>query len=103
MNKILLLLTCVPFFAAGQTPVLPSLPEANDNIKFVADFATITSFDKLLKHFEGRTVYIDLWATWCGPCVEEFKHKDGLNAFVKEHDIDVLYISMDEDKNDEKW
>jgi thiol-disulfide isomerase/thioredoxin len=36
--------------------------------------------------FKGKTVFLNLWATWCGPCVAELPS------------IDALYGKMDKDK-----
>lgn len=51
---------------------------------------------KRLSDFKGNPIYMDLWATWCGPCIEESP------AFVelsgKYPDILFLQISRDEQK-----
>ena len=88
--------------------MLPLFVVAQKNVDhgartFVDNYQRINTFEALLKKLEGRTVYIDLWATWCGPCVAEFAHKDELHDFAAKNDIDLLYISMDQDKDDHKW
>ena len=77
--------------------------ELTGNTAFVNDYSKVNSVDELIKKFSGRKVYIDVWATWCGPCRQEFKHKDSLYKLLKEHDITVVYISIDDDKEDDRW
>lgn len=34
----------------------------------------IESFNDLTNKFQGKAIYIDRWASWCTPCIKEFKH-----------------------------
>ena len=43
---------------------------------------------------DGKALLINVWATWCGPCVEEFPIIMGL-AEKHEEDLDVMFISGD--------
>jgi thiol-disulfide isomerase/thioredoxin len=61
------------------------------------------SFAQLLKRFEGKTVLIDIWATWCHPCVEEFNHKASIAPFIKSGALEVLYISIDKPQWEDRW
>lgn len=44
-----------------------------------------------------------MWATWCGPCRDEFAYKDKLDSFLKKNGTDILYLSIDVAERDEKW
>jgi thiol-disulfide isomerase/thioredoxin len=55
-----------------------------------------------LNDFKGKVVYIDVWATWCGPCVAEIPHSKKLKEKYKDKtDIVFLYISFDSEEK--KW
>jgi thiol-disulfide isomerase/thioredoxin len=52
-----------------------------------------------LAAFRGRPLLVNLWATWCGPCVVEMPHLDRLAAAQRDR-IQVLAISQDTDGRD---
>ncbi|UZR98443.1 TlpA family protein disulfide reductase [Chondrinema litorale] len=60
-------------------------------------------FLDLLEQFKGENVFIDVWATWCAPCVEDFKYKSVLKPYIDKEKITVLYISIDKKKWKRKW
>ncbi|HJV77597.1 MAG TPA: TlpA disulfide reductase family protein [Paludibacter sp.] len=51
-----------------------------------------------LNDFKGKYVYIDFWATWCGPCRQEMPGYLKLQSDYKGKDIAFISISIDEDK-----
>lgn len=65
--------------------------------------STITCLEEVVKPFKGKVVYIDVWATWCGPCKEMFQHVPALKEKAKDMDIVYLYISIDRPQAKEAW
>lgn len=51
-----------------------------------------------LKDLKGKYVYIDIWATWCGPCKAEIPHLQQLEKDMKGKKIVFVSISCDENK-----
>jgi thiol-disulfide isomerase/thioredoxin len=58
-------------------------------------FTTLTGETVRLADFRGRPVLINLWATWCGPCVREMPSLDRLQAKLGETGFTILAISQD--------
>jgi thiol-disulfide isomerase/thioredoxin len=57
-----------------------------------------------MKDFKGKVVFIDVWATWCGPCKEQFPHMKTLEEEYKDNsNIVFVGISLDRNKDKEKW
>ena len=55
-----------------------------------------------LKDLKGKAVYIDIWATWCGPCCMEIPFMEKLAEHYKGNDK-IEHISISLDTNDKVW
>ncbi len=75
----------------------------NTDILFIEDAENINSLQDAINAFKGNKIYIDVWASWCGPCIEEFKYKEKLKPYLDSMDIKILYLSIDKEVNAEKW
>lgn len=52
------------------------------------------------KDFAGKYIYIDVWASWCGPCVRESKFYKEIATKFKGKNIAFVSISVDENKDE---
>jgi peroxiredoxin len=48
-----------------------------------------------LKNFKGKVIFLNFWATWCGPCKEEMPSMESLWQWFKGKDFLLLSISVD--------
>ena len=55
-----------------------------------------------LDSLQGRVVLINLWATWCGPCMAEMPILGRLQAKYGERGLAVLALNVDDDKSQAK-
>lgn len=76
--------------------------KGNPSPKFT-NYEDIKGGKKSLDDFKGKFVYIDVWATWCKPCVAEIP---ALKTLAKEYagkNIEFVSISSDQPTDYEKW
>lgn len=53
--------------------------------------------------FLGKYVYVDLWASWCGPCRIEMPYLARLRDKYTEEQLAILSISLDKKEDRDKW
>ncbi len=114
MKKYYSLLFTFIFFISANITTAQSLRDS-----LLVD-VTAEKLQKIIHSFEGKkAVLVNVWATWCIPCVEEFpvivkiqkmypeklqvifvsvdfpKYRDRVISFLKEHNVDwPTYLSM---------
>ena len=56
-----------------------------------------------LNELKGKYVYIDIWATWCGPCKKEIPYLKELEEEYKDKNIAFVSISVDKPSKHDAW
>ena len=119
LTWLLLLLLCLPFTGIAQKEKRDKYgmlanryyPEGEREVraKIIKDFKPGTPFPDFefqdingkavtLKSFKGKYVFIDFWATYCGPCLEELPYLRKLEKAMKGKNIVFVGISRDRDR-----
>jgi thiol-disulfide isomerase/thioredoxin len=97
MKKILLLL-CAVVAASCHAQEKQFTKEALSE-KIASLEGDNVSLDAILKRHQGKTVMIEIWASWCGDCVKAMPLLKTTQA--ANPDVDYIFISMD--KAADKW
>lgn len=76
-----------------------------DKMVFMADNGTkFNTLNDVLAAMKGKTVLVDMWGTWCGPCREEIeKHSASIREHFKGKHLDYLYIANMDLNNGDLW
>jgi len=53
-----------------------------------------------LAKLEGQALYIDFWASWCGPCIKSFPYMNKVEKEFKKQSFMVIAINLDESIDD---
>ena len=86
---------------ATQSKYANSIKKGADSPKF--NYPDTNGKNVSLDDFKGKYVYVDVWATWCGPCKGEIPFLKKLDEEYKDKKIVFVSLSIDEMKNKDKW
>ena len=111
----------VAAFYAGVEPQLSKAPMVKKNLDELRESMTVrikdgdaVPVDPVLIASDGsksrlsdilarkKVVYIDIWATWCGPCCREIPHMDKLVERFKGNDA-IVFVSISRDDDRDAW
>ena len=56
-----------------------------------------------LNSLKGKFVYIDVWATWCGPCKVQIPYLKEIEKNYEDKNIAFIGLSIDTQENKDKW
>ncbi|MEX2590416.1 MAG: TlpA disulfide reductase family protein [Chitinophagales bacterium] len=68
---------------------------------------TLTDLDGkevYLSDFHGKVIYVDFWASWCGPCRQQFPHAKRLKESFSDKELkDIVFLYISSDKTEQVW
>jgi hypothetical protein len=87
--------------AARQTRHSQSDTHILPNDLLMADGKTKVRLDDVLSQYKGKYVLLDLWASWCVPCIEEVT---ALQALRKKYPVDkIAFLNVSVDRGVPQW
>jgi thiol-disulfide isomerase/thioredoxin len=54
-----------------------------------------------LQDKKGKVVLVNLWATWCGPCINEMPHLNEMQEKFKDKGFEIIGLDIDEESKEE--
>jgi thiol-disulfide isomerase/thioredoxin len=98
MKKTVLLIVTLAIISCSNVQKKEFSNEALSATLLAPDGGQI-AFNTVVKKHKGKTLLIEVWASWCGDCVKAMPKIQELQA--NNPDIDYMFISMD--KTDNQW
>lgn len=95
-----------PFIEAAEKQyeeVLKSKGLTKGNISPNFTYESIDGTAISLTDLKGKYVYIDVWATWCAPCIKQIPYLQKLEKRYHNKNIVFVSISVDKDRVKETW
>lgn len=94
----------IKFLSSNYEPrhaMLTTLGRGKPSPKFT--YPDINGKNVSLDDLKGKYVYIDVWATWCGPCKREIPYLKKLEHEYENKNITFVGLSIDTQENKGKW
>jgi len=95
---ILIIPYLISFQLLGQ--LNPPDSSSNRQIFFLEQTETL---NKQLSQFKGKVIYIDIWATWCAPCISSLEYIKELNEYFNQNSIIFLGLCVDMKQHKDNW
>jgi thiol-disulfide isomerase/thioredoxin len=58
----------------------------------------IQNFDKLIASHKGKIIYLDFWASWCGPCRKSFPWMNDMQEKYLKQGLVIISVNVDNNK-----
>lgn len=94
-----------PFmFAEAERLYAKAFPQQNDSTYTLPEGPATDIFRNIIKAHAGKALFVDFWATFCGPCRGGIEHTAGLRQQYKDHpEFQFIYITSDRESPEKTY
>ncbi|XQW86241.1 TlpA disulfide reductase family protein [Thalassotalea piscium] len=64
-------------------------------VSFFTQADSISEFESKLLQYQGKVVYVDFWASWCGPCRQSFPWMNEMQSTYQDKGFEIISINLD--------
>lgn len=86
--------------AAGRRATLCRGPVVSGLLALLLLAPIVRAADLDLSAYRGRVVYVDFWASWCGPCKQSFPWMQAMKDTYDRQGLTVIAVNLDLDRAD---
>jgi len=98
MKQLVILLIAFATFSCTKAQKTNFSKEALSQKLLAVDDSQV-AFQDILNKYKGKTLVIEVWASWCGDCIKAMPKLKELQA----NNPDVSYLFLSADKTADKW
>ena len=69
----------------------------------VKNISAVDFLSSLKKRYRDTAIVLDIWATWCGPCLEEMPHSKKLQQETKDQPVVFVYLCTSYGSSEQQW
>ncbi len=100
MRTLIIILSIFAIYSGCDSKKIDNTPKPSP--KFI-DYENFDGSKTSLDDLKGKILLIDVWATWCEPCLVELPALSELHKKYHGKGIEFVSISVDEPKYKQKW
>lgn len=89
--KLILIAVLISIISFGFV----SISDKEFNSDYEVEKINQTTLEKLIKNRNGKVLFLNVWATWCAPCKEEFPDLVKLAEKYNKSKVDIIGLSVD--------
>jgi len=71
---------------------------ALSNTETAVQVNVLQNFDKLIASHKGKIIYLDFWASWCGPCRKSFPWMNDMQEKYLKQGLVIISVNVDNNK-----
>jgi thiol-disulfide isomerase/thioredoxin len=63
-----------------------------------AEKNVLQNFETLISSHKGKVIYVDFWASWCGPCRKSFPWMNNIQEKYQQQGLVIISVNVDNNK-----